>query len=675
MSRPSLDACSPSVDGRRRAIIEHVTPQVDGGRFPVKREVGDVLVVEADAFVDGHDVVRVILRHRAPGANGAPGPWQELPMGAPDNDRWQAEVALETMGRHAYQVAAWADLFATWRRDLDKRLDAGQDVTTELEVGAILVTEAAERATGADARRLRALADELVGGARVEERTRTACSVALADLMGRHPDRSRQTLSEPALEVTVDPVHARFSAWYELFPRSTAPQPGEHGTLRDVIARLPYIADLGFDVLYLPPIHPIGTTHRKGPNNVTDAHPEDPGVPWAIGARTGGHMSVHPALGTIDDLRALTAAAAERGIRIALDIAFQASPDHPWAREHPEWFRRLPDGTIRYAENPPKRYEDIYPFDFESEDWPGLWTALDGVVRFWIDQGVRIFRVDNPHTKPFAFWEWLIGGIKADHPDVLFLAEAFTRPKVMYRLAKLGFSQSYTYFTWRNTPRELAEYLTEVANPPVAEFFRPNLWPNTPDILHEYLQHGGRPAFAIRLVLAATLGASYGIYGPAFELGEATPRDPGTEEYLDSEKYQVRHWDLDDPRSLAPLIRRVNAIRNAHSALQRNGGLRFHPIDNDRLLAYSKRAPAGDLILVVVNLDPSNAQAGTLDLPLAELGIDDDAPYSVVDLLTGDAFSWQGPRNGVALDPAVGPAHVFEVRRHVPMAAQPGLGR
>ncbi len=669
MPRPPKPSRGPATDGLRRAIIEHVTPQLDGGRFPVKREVGDVLAVEADAFVDGHDVVRVVLRHRPPGANGTPGSWREVAMGEPDNDRWRAGIALESVGRHAYAVAAWADRFSTWLRDLDKRLAAGQDVTTELEVGAILVAAAAGRATGTDAAQLQALAGDLRGDAPVSDRVRLARSDELTGLMNRHADRGHETVSAE-LEVVVDPVHARFSSWYELFPRSTSARPGRHGTLRDVIERLPYVADLGFDVLYLPPIHPIGTTHRKGPNNSTDARPGDPGVPWAIGAEAGGHTAVHPDLGTTEDVRALTEAAGALGIRVALDIAFQASPDHPWARQHPEWFRRLPDGTIRYAENPPKRYEDIYPFDFESDDWRDLWQALDEVVRHWIDLGVRIFRVDNPHTKPFPFWEWLIGGIKADHPDVLFLAEAFTRPKVMYQLAKLGFSQSYTYFTWRNTPRELAEYMAEVAHPPVSDFFRPNFWPNTPDILHEYLQHGGRPAFAVRLVLAATLAASYGIYGPVYELSVATPREPGSEEYLDSEKYQVHTWRIDDPQSLAPLMRSLNAIRREHPALQRNTGLRFHPVDVEWLLAYSKQDLGDDLILVIVNLDPHHVQSGTVELALDQLGIDGEAPFEVRDLLTGETYMWQGPRNTVELDPAVRPAHVFEVRRHIRTESQ-----
>ena len=440
--------------------------------------------------------------------------------------------------------------------------------------------------------------------------------------MDRHPDRRFETTWEPLLAVTVDPHHARFSAWYELFPRSAASDPDRHGTFRDVIERLPYVADLGFDVLYLPPIHPIGRTFRKGPNNVLESTPGDPGVPWAIGSDEGGHTAIHPDLGTLADFDALVSAARERGMRIALDLAFQASADHPYVRDHRSWFRSRPDGSVQYAENPPKRYQDIYPFDFESDDWSALWRELLGVVRFWIDHGVRIFRVDNPHTKPYLFWEWLIGHVKATDPDVLFLAEAFTRPKVMYRLAKLGFSQSYTYFTWRNDSVELTSYFEEITRPPVSDFFRPNLFANTPDILHAYLQEGGRPAFEARLVLAATLGATYGIYGPPFEMLEGAPREPGSEEYLDSEKYQLRHWDLDDARSIAPLVRRVNEIRRAHPALQTDERLSFHPTGDDQVIAYSKHTPDGsDVVVTVVNLDPRSAHTALVDLPLDALGL------------------------------------------------------
>ncbi len=665
--RANTDPTEAVAEGRRRVVIESIWPQVDGGRFPIKRVTGDAITVEADAFGDGHDELAVRLVHRAPD-----GTISETPMEALGNDRWRGELSVDGLGRHGYRVAAWIDRFATWRGDFEKRVAADQDVSVDLQIGAQLAEGAAARAAAdgaaGDGRRLNELASELRGedGGSGSGGVRAALGEELAGLMARHPDRSRETVSEPELEVVVDPPLARFSSWYELFPRSTSTEAGRHGTFADVIARLDYVADLGFDVLYLPPIHPIGERYRKGPNNVTTATPSDPGVPWAIGAAAGGHDAIHPELGTVDDFRALVAAAAERGIRLALDIAFQASPDHPYVDDHRDWFRSRPDGTVQYAENPPKKYQDIYPFDFETADWRELWLELRRVMRLWMDLGVRIFRVDNPHTKPFAFWEWLIADLKATDPDVLFLSEAFTRPKVMYRLAKLGFSQSYTYFTWRNTKDELTDYFLELNRPPLSEFFRPNAWPNTPDILHEYLQHGGRPAFIARHVLAATLAASYGIYGPAFELGEATPRDPGTEEYLDSEKYQLRRWDLDAPHSLAPLIRTVNRVRREHPALQSNERLAFHSIDDEQLIAYSKQSADGrDTILTIVNLDPHHARTGTLELPLAELGIDPERPFEVHDLLADTTLLWHGPRNVVELDPSRLPAAILDVRPSV----------
>ncbi len=689
---PASEPLSLPPEGRRRVVIETITPAIDGGRFPIKRIVGDSIQVEADVFADGHDELAVRLRHRPPGS----ATWIETPMDPLGNDRWRGRFPVEQLGRHEYTIAAWIDHFATWRRDLEKRLAAGQNIEVDLRIGAEQARAAAKRAgqtvarpnldphpettnldphpettnlatTNRDATRLAELAAALADPARsATERAAVALGPELASLMAAYPDRRFETVAEPTLAVVVDPPHARFSTWYELFPRSASPDPTRPGTLRDVIARLEYIADLGFDVLYLPPIHPIGLTHRKGRNNAPTAAREDPGVPWAIGGPAGGHDTIDPGLGTLADFEALVEAAAAKGIRIALDLAFQASPDHPYVREHPSWFRARPDGTIQYAENPPKKYQDIYPFDFETDDWRALWTELLRIVRFWIDRGVRIFRVDNPHTKPFAFWEWLIGEVKRTDPDVLFLSEAFTRPKIMYRLAKLGFSQSYTYFTWRTTKHELTAYFTELTQPPLTDFFRPNLWPNTPDILHEYLQLGGRPAFIVRLVLAATLSASYGIYGPAYELCVATARESGSEEYLDSEKYEIRHWSLDAPESIAPIVRRVNAIRRSHPALQGNGRLSFLAIDNDELLAYSKRTADGsDRILVVVNLDPHHVQAGSLELPLAELGLPSDRPFEVEDLLDGQTYLWHGTRNGIVLDPAVRPAHVFAVRAPV----------
>ena len=649
----------PTGDGRRRAVIEAISPIVDGGRFPIKRTVGDRVVVEADAFADGHDALSVALLHRPAGAAD----WLQVPMDELGNDRWRAGFPVGDIGRHQYTIRAAIDHFATWQRDLRKRVEAGQDVAVDLLIGARIVEGAAARARGEDRRSLKLWAAELGGQGVAAERTERALGGDLAAVMGRHPDLSHAATWEPPLEVVVDPVRARYSTWYELFPRSHAEESGRHGTFRDVIARLPYVTGMGFDTLYLPPIHPIGRTFRKGANNQPSTDPADPGVPWAIGGREGGHTDIHPDLGTLDDFRALVAEAGRQGVAIALDIAFQVSPDHPYVREHPDWFRQRPDGTVQYAENPPKKYQDIYPFDFETESWQELWRELERIVRFWIDQGVSVFRVDNPHTKPFAFWEWLIPRIKRDHPETLFLAEAFTRPKVMYRLAKLGFSQSYTYFTWRTGKQELMDYFIELTRPPVAEFFRPNVWPNTPDILHEVLQHGGRAAFEFRFVLAATLAATYGMYGPAYELQEHEPITPGSEEYLNSEKYEIRRWDLERRDSLAPLIASVNRIRRDHPALQSNEGLAFHDIDDDRLIAYSKRNPdRSDVVLTIVNLDPHQAHAGDLELPLRELGIDEQRAYEAVDLLGGTTFLWQGPRNRVELDPAMCPALILHLR-------------
>ena len=603
---------------RARVVIENITPRVDCGQFPVKRVVGEAVIVEADAFADGHDVVCCELLYRFERETS----WTEVPMSALPDDRWMARFVPREVGRYLYTVRAWVDHHATWRRDVAKKKAAGQDLTVELLRGKQL------EATGLD--------DELVS---------------------QH---------QPPYSVQVERERARFSSWYELFPRSAGSTPGEHGTLADLEARLPYVASMGFDILYLPPIHPIGFSERRGPNNQPGATKESHGSPWAVGAGSGGHKAIHPQLGTLEDFRRLVAKAKEYGLEIALDIAFQASPDHPYVKQHPEWFLKRPDGTIQYAENPPKKYRDIYPFNFECAQWRALWDELKSVFDFWIAEGVRVFRVDNPHTKPFAFWQWVITAVKRAHPDVLFLAEAFTRPKAMYRLAKAGFTQSYTYFSWRNTKHEIVQYFTELTAAPVADFFRPNLWPNTPDILPEVLQFGGRPAFALRLVLAATLGASYGIYGPAFELQDHAAREPGAEEYLDSEKYQLRSWDLDRPDSLRDLITRVNRIRRDNAPLQSNRDLRFHPVDNESLIAYSKSSEDGEeCVLVIVNLDPDHAHSGWLSLELADLAVDSDASYQAHDLLSDARYLWRGARNYVSLNPANSPAHIFRIRRRV----------
>jgi starch synthase (maltosyl-transferring) len=652
-----------ALEAQPRVAIEAVGPVVDGGRFPAKRTVGDTIVVECDAFADGQDRLAGVLRHRWDRERR----WTESPLVPLDNDRWRGTFPATRIGRYRFTIEVWIDQFSTWAAAFAKRVEAGQDVRVELRIGAALVRAAAKRARGGDARQLSAWADRLEAGD--GEAARIALSDPLAGAMRRYPDRKSAARYTPEVTIWIDRERARTGAWYEMFPRSTSPEPGGHGTFADCEARLPYVAGMGFDVLYLPPIHPIGRDHRKGPNNAETGRPEDPGSPWAIGAAEGGHTAVHPELGTIADFRRLIARAREHGLEIALDLAYQCAPDHPYVREHPEWFRRRPDGAIQYAENPPKKYQDIYPFDFDSSAWQRLWNELLGVVRFWIGEGVRIFRVDNPHTKPFPFWEWLIEDIHRTEPDVIFLAEAFTRPKVMYRLAKLGFTQSYTYFTWRNTKAELTEYFQELTRPPVSEFFRANLWPNTPDILHRYLQDGGRPAFAARFVLAATLGANYGIYGPAFELFEhqsAAPDDPppASEEYLNAEKYEIKHWDIDRPDSLRPLIARVNAIRRGHAALRRDDTLVFHGVENDQLLCYSKADPGGSPpVLVVVNLDPANAQSGWTSLSLAALGLRPDEPYTVADLLTDRRYAWRGARNFVELRPQDQPAHIFRVER------------
>ncbi|HEX5691998.1 MAG TPA: alpha-1,4-glucan--maltose-1-phosphate maltosyltransferase, partial [Roseiflexaceae bacterium] len=647
-------------EGRSRVVIEGVEPEINDGMFPIKRVAGDTVVVEADAYTDGHDALSLILLYRKAGE----AEWREAPMAALVNDRWRGEFVVEEVGRYQYTLRAWVDRFKTWSRDLVKRMDAGQNLTVDLQIGAELVEAAIANARDVDGSRLSMYTQTMRGGG--SDAARQALAPELAELMARYAERLFATTYPKELEIEVNRELARFGAWYELFPRSCAPEAGKHGTLRDVIERLPYVASMGFDILYLPPIHPIGTAFRKGRNNTTTPAADDPGSPWAIGAADGGHKAIHSELGTLEDFRALQKQAKAVGLELAMDVAFQCAPDHPYVKEHPEWFRSRPDGTIQYAENPPKKYQDIYPFDFESENWKALWDELKSVFLFWIDEGVRVFRVDNPHTKPFPFWGWIIGEIKRDYPETIFLSEAFTRPKVMYRLAKLGFTQSYNYFPWRNTKWELTEYLTELTRTQVREFFGANLWPNTPDILPEYLQFGGRPAFMTRFILAATLGPSYGIYGPAYELGDNTPLAPGKEEYLNSEKYEIKGWDVEHSDSLRPLIARVNQIRRENEAFRRNHNLRFHQTDNEQIIAYSKTSPdLNSQVLVIVNLDPHHVQAGIVDLPLDELHLDPHQPYQVHDLLTDARYLWQGSRNYVELNPQTIPANIFVIRRRV----------
>ncbi|HEX2057286.1 MAG TPA: alpha-1,4-glucan--maltose-1-phosphate maltosyltransferase [Actinomycetota bacterium] len=650
-------------------VIENVRPQVDCGLFRAKAVVGDVVEVTAEIFRDGPAVIKAVVRYRGP----RDAKWQESPLEHLGNDEWAGSFRPTEIGRWSYQVEAWTDHFATWRRGFMKKVEAGQDVRLEIEEGARLL-EARLKKVPAKQRGPIKAAIEI---ARTEPKARRgrpgdraqwndARVEALLDegvgvLVSRYPDRTGSTQSKPVFELTVDRERARFGAWYEFFPRSTG-KPGKHGTFKTAAKHLPVIADMGFDVVYLPPIHPIGTTFRKGKNNTLDAGPDDVGSPWAIGSEEGGHDAVNPKLGTIDDFDAFVAAAERAGIEVALDFAIQCSPDHPWVKEHPDWFTMRPDGSIQYAENPPKKYQDIYPINFDTPDKEGLWTELKRIVDFWIGHGVKIFRVDNPHTKAFAFWHWLIDSVQEEHPDVIFLSEAFTRPKVMRRLAKLGFTQSYTYFTWRNTKWELEEYLTELTQTELADYFRPNFFANTPDILHEYLQQGGPPAFKIRLVLASMLSPTYGIYS-GYELFENKPLQQGSEEYLHSEKYELRHRDLSVEGSLVPYVKRINDIRRKHTALSELTNLRFHYVDNDNVMAFSKTSRDGDPILVVVNLNPVHWAEATVHLDLEALGIDPAHPFRVHDLISDQTYLWHGSHNYVRLDPFQEPAHVFRVER------------
>ena len=643
-------------DVRRTVVIEAVAPTVDAGRYPVKREAGDRVEVTADVFKEGHDVLAVFLKYRRADETA----WRETPMRFVDNDRWAGAFTVEGVGRHVYTIEALPDPFRSWLADLGKRVAAGQDVRSELLEGAALVQAAADSATGADGDALRAWVGRLRQAPPAEAAT-AAGDGSLAALMDRHLDRSDATRAEHEYEVVADRERARFASWYEFFPRSGVA--GRHGTLRDAEAQLERAAAMGFDVVYLPPVHPIGRSHRKGRNNALTAEPGDHGSPWAIGGVEGGHDAVHPDLGTLADFDRFVARARALGLEVALDFAIQCSPDHPWVREHPEWFFHRPDGSIKYAENPPKKYQDVYPVNFYGDDPRPLWQEMKRIVEFWIGHGVLTFRVDNPHTKPVKFWEWLIREVQAAHPEVVFLAEAFTRPKMMKVLAKAGFTQSYTYFTWRNERQELQEYLTEITTPPVAEYFRGHLWPNTPDILHATLQQGGPPAFKLRLVLAATLSSLYGIYS-GYELCENEPFAPGSEEYLYSEKYEPKTRDWNAPGNITGLITAVNRARRQHRALQLYRNLAFHGADDPQILWYSKRTPtADDVVFVAASLDTAAVRGGLVDVPIHELGIAPDQPYGMHEVLSGTTYEWRGPRGYVRLDPARDPAQIFVLQR------------
>ncbi len=627
-----------------RIQIAQPAPMIDCGRYPAKRTVGDIVDVSADIFADGHDVLRAVVRFCAPDSKR----WEESPLqridAHVDGDRWAGGFTVDRLGRYRWTIEAWSDAFASWREELRRKIDAGQsDLKGELSEGEVLLEQAAKRAKGADRQRI----GRAIACLREDDpKPQVALDPELYEIVERYPDRSRSTTMDAKLHVDVDPVRARFGTWYELFPRSW-------GGLRGVERQIPKLAALGFDVVYLPPVHPIGLANRKGVNNALQAAPDDPGSPWAIGDATGGHSALHPDLGTIEDFDALTATAKEHGIAIALDFAIQCSADHPWLTEHPEWFNRRPDGTLKYAENPPKKYQDIYNVNWESDDWRGLWHALRDVVRHWADHGVTIFRVDNPHTKPLAFWEWMIAELRSEHPDIIFLAEAFTRATMMRQLAKVGFNQSYTYFTWKSSKWELTDYVTELATSGMQDYYRPNFFVNTPDILTEELQHGGPPKFASRLVLAATLSPSYGIYS-GFENFERVAVRAGSEEYDHSEKYELKSRTLNGP--LLSLIERINTIRRENPALQQLDNVHFLTTENDALIAYAKRT-GDNTVITVVTLDPVTAQEGVVVVPYG-LGL---APvFTVTDLLSGESFDWRMGRNFVRLDP-YRVAHLLQV--------------
>ncbi len=641
-----------------RVVIENVYPEIDCGKTPIKRVVGGEISVRADIFCDGRDKISASLLYRKEDEDN----WKETPMDPLENDRWSGKFTAREMGRYRYSVKAWIDRFATWQRDLEKKYDAGRDVEVELLIGSKHLDEAAGKAEGGDEKLLKEYSRILEKGEGIEEAVRLALSEEVTGLMEKYGENSSVTTYDKGLPVRVDRRKALFSAWYEMFPRSCSPDPDEHGTFKDCERILPKIADMGFDVLYFPPIHPIGKTNRRGRNNSPQPDSDAPGSPWSIGSEEGGHKSVHPKLGTVEEFEELVEKAESQGLEIALDLTFNCSFDHPYLEEHPEWFEHRPDGSIQFAENPPKEYKDVVPLDFETENWKELWEELKSIVLFWIDKGVKIFRVDNPHTKPFKFWKWLIREVKEEYPETIFLSEAFTRPKVMYKLAKIGFCQSYTYFTWRNTKGELTEYLKELTEDECSEYFRPNFWPNTPDILPEYLQYGGRPAFIIRFILASTLSSNYGIYGPAFELC-VDESAPDKEEYEDSEKYEIKNWDRDRPGNIKNVIKRVNRIRKNNPALQSTRNLEFLETDNEKIISYLKATDDdSNIILTVVSLDPHNKRAGWIRVPRGRLNIPDEQPYLVNDLLSGDKYIWDEEWNYVELDPSRMPAHIFEVR-------------
>ncbi|WP_187264109.1 alpha-1,4-glucan--maltose-1-phosphate maltosyltransferase [Pontibacter beigongshangensis] len=654
-----------ALEGKQRVVIENVKPQLNCGQYPVKRVVGEELRVTADIFTDGHDEVKAILCYK----NAKKKRWEEVPMHFLGNDHWEARFTPDSMGRFEYTLLGWIDHFYTWQKGLKKKYEANQDIKVELQIGAQLLEETAAAAKPGQSKRLKKWAKELQTSGSDADAVALATGTDITELMNAASERKNATTYDKVLEVDVERKKALFSTWYEFFPRSAAQEAGAHGTFKDCERLLPRIAEMGFDTIYLPPIHPIGREFRKGKNNAVTAQPGEPGSPWAIGAAEGGHKSILPELGTLDDFRSFVAAARDHGIEIALDFAIQCAPDHPYVKEHPQWFKWRPDGTVQYAENPPKKYQDVLPVNFETEDWQNLWLELKSILDHWIAQGVYIFRVDNPHTKTFGFWEWCIKEIRKQHPQIIFLAEAFTRPRVMERLGKIGFTQSYTYFTWRNTSQEMKEYLTELTQTEMRDYYRPNFWPNTPDILPVSLVDGGEAGHIARVVMAATLSSNYGLYGPVYEFGINVPH-PGKEEYTESEKYEIKHWDWGRKTKIREVITLINKIRQVNPALQSTWNIEFANTDNQHLLAYSKVDEAsGNKLLMVVNMDPHHVQPGWVQVPLQRFGLSSDQQYIMHDLLTEYKYTWTGEWNYVELRPHEMPVHVFRLEE-----ANEGMG-
>jgi starch synthase (maltosyl-transferring) len=641
-----------NIDGRKRIVIENIKPQIDNGQFPIKRVIGETVSVTADIFADGHDVISAALLYRHESSQD----WQQVPMKFIVNDEWTASFQVTQTGYFYYTICGWLDYFATWCKDIEKKYNAGQDVSIDLKIGIKLLEKKSMQADEATAQKIRHLIDVLNDPKDIKIVIEEVLRPEIKKMINVYADKSSMTQYPAEFSVHVNRPKALFSTWYEFFPRS-------FGNFKDCEKYLPEIQKMGFDVVYLPPIHPIGETKRKGKNNSIFCRPDDPGSPWAIGSSLGGHKAIEPKLGTLDDFKHFIESVKELDMEVAIDLAFQCSPDHPYVKEHPQWFKWRPDNTVQFAENPPKKYEDILPLNFETDDWHNLWIELKSIVIFWIQQGIGIFRVDNPHTKPFTFWQWLLAEIKKEYPEIIFLSEAFTRPKLMQRLAKIGFDQSYTYFTWRNTKYEIEQYLTELTQTEIAEYMRSNFWPNTPDILPQYLQFSSRAAFIIRLILAATLSSNYGIYGPAYELCVSQAIED-KEEYLNAEKYELKKWDTNQKGNIKSLIERINRCRNENPALQSTRNVHFLNIHNDMIIAFFKTTEdLSNIIVTTINIDPYHKQAGTINLPLEKFGMDETNLYMLNDLLSNDKYIRQGRRIYIELDPNIMPAHIFKLHK------------